>query len=317
VLGSGNASNQYIFQVASANATSGAKYTNNGQTFTVVGTIVAGTQLIMSGTGSPTVSGTLTLSSGTGDAAITFSSFTTGGYNILQVLSPNTVVVSGIISQQYNTNVGGNYSSLSVQEGVKYTGYKQVAYVSAQAGAANFNNIVFNTSAQYEKIDPSAGVAMTALGKLNFPTTIRNGLDSYNYDTGLIGVANRTIYGDPRDPITFSGISAAGTNIFIREPLLRRIQIALAIRTAIGISFAQITNQIQSSVYALIQANPLGESLDLSSIVETVRQIPGVISVVLTDPVYNLANDEIALTTGEKAIIINQNTDISVSLIGS
>lgn len=240
-----------------------------------------------------------------------------GNYKILQVLSPNTIVVSGIITEQFNTNLGGNSVSLSVQEGTAYTGYKQVLYVTMQPGAVNFNNIVFNTSAQYEKIDLSAGVDMTSLGKLNFPTTIRNGIDSYDYDTGLIGQANRVIYGDPRDQITYPGVNAAGTDIFIREPLLRRIQIALSIRTNIGISFAQITSQIQSSVYALIQSNPLGQSIDLSSIVETVRLIPGVTSVVITNPVYSINSDEIQLVTGEKAFIADQVSDISVSLIGS
>ena len=91
----------------------------------------------------------------------------------------------------------------------------------------------------------------------------------------------------------------------------------MAIRTNIGISFVQITSQIQSSVYALVQANPLGQSLDLSSIVETVRAIPGVTSVVLTNPAYNVNNDEIHLVTGEKAFIADQVSDISVSLIGS
>jgi hypothetical protein len=240
-----------------------------------------------------------------------------GTYKILQVLSPDTVIISGIISTQYNTNLAGNSVSLTVQEGTAYTGYKQVAYVSAQPGTSNFNNIVFNTSAQYDKIDLSGGVAMTSLGKLNFPTTFRMGIDSYNYDTGLIGQANRVTYGDPRDQITYPGVNAAGTDIFIREPLLKRIKIALAIRTNIGVSFAQITSQIQSSVYALVQSNPLGQSLDLSSIVETVRAIPGVTSVVLTSPTYTVASDEIQLVTGEKAFIANQISDISVSLIGS
>lgn len=239
-----------------------------------------------------------------------------GSYTILQVTSPTVAVVSGVISSQTNTSLAGNSASLSVQEGKKYTGYKQVAYVSAQGGASNFNNIVFNTSPQYEKIDFSAGVALTSLSKLNFPTTIRTGLDSYNYDTGLIGEANRVVYGSPTDSVTYPGVNAAGTSIFIREPLLRRIQIAMAIRTAIGISFAQITSQIQSSVYALVQSNPIGQSLDLSSIVETVRLIPGVTSVVITSPEYTVSQDEIVLSVGEKAFIANPITDISVALIG-
>jgi hypothetical protein len=240
-----------------------------------------------------------------------------GTYTVLQVLSPNTVIVSGIISQQFNTNLDGNSSSFFVEEGTKYTGYKQVDYVSAQPGTANFNDIVFNTSTQYNKINLSANIAMVSLGKLNFPITVRTGIDSYRYDTGLIGEANRVIYGDPRDSVTYPGVSAAGSDIFIREPLLRRIKISLAIRTNIGVSFVQITNQIQSSVYYLIQSNHLGQSIDLSTIIENVLGIPGVTSVVLTNPAYTVSQDEIQLVTGEKAFIASQVTDISVSLIGA
>ena len=62
------------FVVSAANATAGATYVNNTQTFTVVYTISGGTGLVTSGTGTPLSSGTLTKASGTGDATITFSS---------------------------------------------------------------------------------------------------------------------------------------------------------------------------------------------------------------------------------------------------
>jgi hypothetical protein len=64
----------YYFTVSSANATVGATYTNNGNTFTVLSTIAAGTTLYTSGASAPQASGTLTKSAGTGDATITFSS---------------------------------------------------------------------------------------------------------------------------------------------------------------------------------------------------------------------------------------------------
>lgn len=69
---------QYTFTIASANASVEATYTNNGQTFTVLYTIVAGgaTSLVTAGTGAPTASGTLTKASGGGDSSITFSAFT-------------------------------------------------------------------------------------------------------------------------------------------------------------------------------------------------------------------------------------------------
>ena len=240
-----------------------------------------------------------------------------GTYKIVSVSSPTVAVVSGSIASQTATNLGNNYNSFSVQEGVAYTGYKQVDYVSAVQGSTTYTNIVFNTTAQYNKINFSAGVALTSLGKLGFPTQIRYGLDSYNYDTGLIGIASRTIVGDPRDTVTFPGVEAAGVSIFIREPLLKRVTISMAIRTNIGVSFPYIVSQIQSTVYSLILSNPLGQSIDLSSIVAAVQAIQGVTSVVITNPAYTVANDEITLVTGEKAFIVNQNTDISVTLIGT
>jgi hypothetical protein len=66
---------QYQFTVTSANATAGDTYTNNGQTFTVASTIVAGTTLVCGGTGIPSSSGTLTKLVGAGDATMAFSSF--------------------------------------------------------------------------------------------------------------------------------------------------------------------------------------------------------------------------------------------------
>ncbi len=63
----------YYFVITSANATVGATYTNNAQTFTVLSTIASGTALFCTGTGDPASSGTLTKASGTGDATITFS----------------------------------------------------------------------------------------------------------------------------------------------------------------------------------------------------------------------------------------------------
>lgn len=63
---------RYIFFLESANATAGATYSNNGQTFTVVNTISAGSQIVMTATGNPTANGVLTLVTGTGDSTINF-----------------------------------------------------------------------------------------------------------------------------------------------------------------------------------------------------------------------------------------------------
>ncbi len=60
---------------APANATAGATYTNNAQTFTVLYDIALSTLLQTTGTGDPLASDVLTLASGTGDATIAYASF--------------------------------------------------------------------------------------------------------------------------------------------------------------------------------------------------------------------------------------------------
>jgi hypothetical protein len=86
----------YTFTVTSSNATVGATYTNNLETFTVLYTISGGTTLVCSGTGVPSASGTLTKVTGTGDAAIVFSSTFTGGEIVINrdfaISSPYTIL---------------------------------------------------------------------------------------------------------------------------------------------------------------------------------------------------------------------------------
>ena len=97
-------SGPYVFAVSSANATAGATYTSNGNTFTVTTTIVAGTVLLAQGTGVPLASGTLTKASGTGDATITFSSYT--GSNWINFAGPGKVLAgSGLIYSGNTLNV--------------------------------------------------------------------------------------------------------------------------------------------------------------------------------------------------------------------
>lgn len=67
----------YIFTVSglSVDPSPNDIYTNNGQSFTVLGVNISGGSgsIYASGTGTPTASGTLTRSSGSGDATISFS----------------------------------------------------------------------------------------------------------------------------------------------------------------------------------------------------------------------------------------------------
>ena len=70
----------------------------------------------------------------------------------------------------------------------------------------------------------------TALDKLSFPTGLYSGVDGYAFSTGLIGEANRVVYGDPDDEATYPGMAAAGATVLTSGPLVKRIKLALALR---------------------------------------------------------------------------------------
>jgi hypothetical protein len=240
-----------------------------------------------------------------------------GTYTVAQVVNRNEIIVTGAISSVTNVSLNGNQTAIFVQEGIPYYGYKQIYLVSAEPGTTTTNELVFNTSAQYPKINQSAGVDMTALGKLDYSTVLSNGLDSYRYNTGLIAEANRIIYGDPRDPVTYPGVGAAGADIFIQEPLAYRIQVALDIRLQTGAPFNTISQQVRSNVAALISSNPVGQSIAIASIIGAAMAVPGVISVAVSSPQYSVTNDLITLVPSQKAIIVDPSIDISIDQIGS
>jgi hypothetical protein len=122
--------NNAQFTVSSANATAGATYTNNGQTFTVDATISGGTTLktTMQSSLRPEASGTLTKASGTGDSTITFSSVTIGGIlnrtsadfatDATKILSGTTISgIAGTFDEAArNTDPGEEH----VEDGVTY-----------------------------------------------------------------------------------------------------------------------------------------------------------------------------------------------------
>jgi hypothetical protein len=238
-----------------------------------------------------------------------------GTYTVLSVPSSDEIIVNGIISSVVALNLTGLLSSFYINEGVAYSGYKRVFLVAPQPGTVNLNEILFDTVAQYQKMNQSAGVEVNALQKMEFSTSVSQGIDGYKYNTGLIQQANRTVYGDPTSSDQYPGVSAAGSDIFIQEPLGLVVSVALEVRLATGAPFSSIQGQIQSNVAALIDGNPVGQSIAISSIIAVCTTIPGVVSVAISSPVYSESSDLITVSPSEQTFVLDPSTNISVSLI--
>lgn len=236
-----------------------------------------------------------------------------GKHQISEILGPKQVIVEGDLDPVDFTLLANEFDGVVVEEGFKYTGYKKIHYVAPIQGNLDDSHLVLSSREVAEKITSSGGVSFSSIGKLNFTDKVQKGQDGYSYDTGLLAEVNRIVHGDPRDTFSYAGVGAAGVDILIDPPLQRRVQIGIVVRIRTGIPFIQVVEQVRNSVSALIDAQPIGESIAISSIVSVVNEIPGVFAVSISSPLYDPTNDVIAIAQNEKPLVIDPVTDITVS----
>ena len=255
-----------------------------------------------------------------GDTFVISSNFlgenNVGSYVIQEVLSETEIIVSGVTESVSRTLLDSDFNKIYVEESTPYVGYKQIDLITTNPSNLNTKNVIFTTGNQFQKIGEIAGVSMTAVGKLEFPSEIIRGIDAYKFNTGLIGEANRIVYGEPRDNTTYPGVSAAGAEIFIKAPLVKRIEVSIDVRVKTGIPFTTIVEEVRSSIAALINSNPVGQPIAISNIISNVDAIVGIQAVAISSPQYDAQNDVIRINSGEKALVLDIIADILVSKIG-
>lgn len=171
----------YLFFLASGSATTGATYTNNGFTYTVVTTIASGTVLRARGTGAPLASGTLTKSGGTGDNTITY-------YATRKPISLNVIVVGG----------GGGGGGASTTTG------SQSACGGGGGGAgASLRALQFSSVGATETVTVGAAGAAGTAGA-------NNGGNGSSSSFGAFAVGAGGTGGNGGAPSSTSGVSGAG-----------------------------------------------------------------------------------------------------------
>lgn len=238
-----------------------------------------------------------------------------GYYTVQQVLDRSRIVVSGLLSIKTKESLFSNFTQVYVQEGTPFSGYKKIQYSVVDPSNSDNFIIVVDSINQFEKINSIGVNTVQTIGKASFPTLIKKGLDSYRYHTGLIAQANKIVYGDPRDGVTFPGVAAAGAEIYIKPPLFKRIKVSINVRIRTGIPFSSVSEQVRNNVAALINSSKIGQAIAISSIVSTVNSIPGVFAVSISSPAYDANNDVITVNAIEKPRVIDIVNDISVSKI--
>jgi len=190
--------------------------------------------------------------------------------------------------------------------------FKQIRTIFPNS--ATMSTVKFTTSEGYSKIGPFAGTILQSLDKLNFSTTPAFGSDAYTHNTGLIAECNAIVYGKESDPSTYPGLAAAGVNINITGPLIKKIQVSLAIRASINTQ--SVIDRVKSEVAAVINNTAIGAPIAISSLVQAAQSVNGVTAVTVLSPLYGSGSDLISVQPFEKPLVLDVDSDVLVSLVG-
>lgn len=235
-----------------------------------------------------------------------------GSYKIEEVLNRETVIVSGTLETTTLTELRSSYNQIYVDEEFPYIGYKKVYNRTINPYNDQLTVLVIESILESDKINEAAITSLEVQSKLNFDSNIQIGQDAYKYNTGLIAEANKIVYGDPRDSSTYSGVAAAGAEIFIKPPLFKRITMSINVRIQTGIPFGRIAERVRNNVAAVIKSSPISTSIAISDVIASVNAIPGIRAVSISSPAYDENNDIIVVNPSEKALVLDPVNDIVV-----
>lgn len=215
-----------------------------------------------------------------------------------------------------NLPLGTEITLVQILEKLPARYIKRIIGIAPNVSDPTTVNLKFDSAIGYGEISAAAGSIVVALDKLGFPNDISQGIDGYKYSIGLLGEVNKVIYGDSQDPASYPGVVAAGTQVNIQGPLVKRISISLSLRIKSGFSTTDISERVKSVVASTINQSLIGQSIAISSIVSAANRVIGVVSVAIISPLFNTTNDLIPVQPFEKALVLNLD-DISVSFVGN
>lgn len=210
----------------------------------------------------------------------------------------------------------GSDNTIYAREGTPGVYVMRIHGLTLNQDDGNFLDLTWDQPNPSSPISAAAGSVVQVLDKLDFPQDFASGADGYRFDTGLLREANRVIYGDPSDSVTYPGVASADAHINISGPLVKRIQVAVSVRVKSGLRTQDIENRVRSAIATVINKTPIGQSIAFSDIIDAARDVVGVTSVTIASPLFNVGNDQIQVQPYEKPFVLDLTEDIQVSFLG-
>ena len=157
------------------------------------------------------------------------------------------------------------------------------------------------------RLSGSAGLVLVSGGvgnnELGFQTTSTQGLQGYNYYTGLLARVHNTIYGDDTDLITFPGVGAAGNRFSVLAPTITEIIVEIDVTLQEGVSIAAVENSVNTAITAYINSLGVGEDVIVEEIRARIIRISGISDVSIS----RLTGGAVTSTTNIANIAIADN----------
>ena len=165
---------------------------------------------------------------------------------------PKLVIIPHDVKQLYNLWINKNINALT--DGVS------VIYDDSVPPTLSLASKSLGSDGQIQV------VGGTGTRNIVFPSGIHKGTKAYAAYTGLIELANKTIYGEDSDLETFPGIGAAGVNFEIAAPSVKEIPINLKVTLNTGYSLSNVQDDIKSVVSGYVNSRGIGKSIIIEEI---------------------------------------------------
>lgn len=213
--------------------------------------------------------------------------------------------------------VAGPQPTVQIQSGVLHSFIKTVNSIVPLTEDPSYSVISFVKDANdttMDAIGENYGSQLSALCKLAFPVVTTIGTDGYAHSVGLVGEADKVMYGYETDPVSYPGVVAAGSNINISGPLVKRIQVGLSLRVRGTVSV--VFEAVRGAVATFVNNSKVGESIAISDIIAVASSIGGVEAVSVSSPAYTTTADRITVQPYEKPLVLQPDLDVTLTLIG-
>lgn len=213
--------------------------------------------------------------------------------------------------------LGTESSKVNVIEGEPALFIMKIISIAPNQNDSSFLDIIWDNSLFSSNISASLGSIINVNNKLGFNSNFVAGADGYAYDIGLIAEANKVLYGNQADPVTYPGVVSDGSNINISGPLVQRIQLVFGIRVKSPATEADVAARVRSTVASFINKSKIGKSIAISDIIDAASSVVGVTAVTMISPSYGIGHDLINVQPYSRPFILNLEQDIGIVFIGA